>query len=89
MPSCVLITSVPLRSSPPPPLQLEPLLAKAPKGRQSFVTSGALQRLQALAPPGELGPKVRCRGRWLRGLAMARCAGTCSREIQCGCAPVP
>lgn len=46
----------------PPPLlkhllrKLEVLLAKSPKGRQSFVTSGALQRLQAHAPPGELDP---------------------------------
>lgn len=30
--------------------QLEPLLAKSPKERQSFVTSGALHRLQRLLP---------------------------------------
>jgi len=48
----------------PPPLlkhllrRLEVLLARSPKGRQSFVTSGALQRLQQLAPPGELEPRA-------------------------------
>ncbi len=41
----------------PRPAQLEVLLAKSPKGRQSFITSGALMRLLSL-PKKALQPKA-------------------------------